>query len=114
MNAEAKLDALIRREAGVAIDHRALNFDCASCGVDHAAELDDGPIARAIDEPSVVERDRRVDEVAAQGAEPRKRSLLVGAREFRIARHVRREDGGQLALDLSLLTHVSCLNVTKS
>ena len=98
MNAEAKFDALIRREAGVAIDHRALNFDCASCGVDHAAKLDDCPVARAIDDPSVVERDGRVDEVTAQGAQSCKRFLLVGAREFREARNVRREDGRQLAL----------------
>ena len=70
MNAKAKFDALIRHKAGVAIDHRALDFDCASRGVDHAAKLDDGPVARAIDDPSMVERDCRVDEVAAQGAQP--------------------------------------------
>ena len=41
MNADAELDAPIRRHAGVALDHAALHFDRAAHGVDHAAELDD-------------------------------------------------------------------------
>ena len=41
VNADAKLDAPVRRHAGVALDHAVLHFDRAAHGVDHAAELDD-------------------------------------------------------------------------
>ena len=41
MNADAKLDAAIRRHAGVALDHAVLHFDRAAHRVDHAAELDE-------------------------------------------------------------------------
>ena len=42
MNADAEVDAAVRRHAGVALDHGVLKFDRAAHGVDHAAELDDG------------------------------------------------------------------------
>ena len=41
VNADAKLDASLRRQARVALDHAVLHFDRAAHRVDHAAELDD-------------------------------------------------------------------------
>ena len=41
MNADAKLDASLGRQPGIAFDHAVLHFDRAAHGVDHAAELDD-------------------------------------------------------------------------
>src|ERR1700722_4807969 len=41
MNADAKLDALVRCDARVAIDHSALDLDPAAHSVDHATELND-------------------------------------------------------------------------
>ena len=41
MDADAKLDASLRRQARIALDHAVLHFDRAAHGVDHAAELDD-------------------------------------------------------------------------
>ena len=43
MDADAKLDAPLRRQAGVALDHAVLHFDGAAHRVDHAAELDEAP-----------------------------------------------------------------------
>jgi hypothetical protein len=45
MNADAKLEATLGREAGVALDHAVLHLDGAAHSVNHAAELDDGSIA---------------------------------------------------------------------
>ena len=43
MNADAKLNALVRRDPSVAFDHSYLDFDGAADCVDDAAELDDLP-----------------------------------------------------------------------
>ncbi len=79
MNADSKDDALVGRETGVAVDHRALDLDRRADRVDHAPGLDDGSVAGALDDAAVMERDGRVDEVAAQRAQARKRSLLASA-----------------------------------
>ena len=41
VDADAKFDALFRRQAAIALDHAALHFNRAAHGVDHAPELDD-------------------------------------------------------------------------
>ena len=77
MYADPVLDALVRRDAGIALNHAVLNLDRAAQGIDHAAELDDQPIAGALDHPAVVGGDRRVGEVAAQSAQACEHALLV-------------------------------------
>jgi hypothetical protein len=66
MNADAKLDATFRRQSGVALDHAALHLEGAAHGVDHAAELDDDSIARALDDTAVMSSDGGINEVAAE------------------------------------------------
>ena len=41
MDADAKLDAALGRQAGIALDHAVLHFDGAAHRVDDAAELDE-------------------------------------------------------------------------
>ena len=78
-NADAELDALVRRDARVALGHAVLQFDRAAHGVDNATELDDQPVTGALDHAAVVEGDRRVDggrcaaRAAAQACGPRPR-----------------------------------------
>ena len=79
VNADAKIDAPVLRHAGVALDHRVLNFDRAAYRVDDAAKFDDRPVARALDHPALVHGDRRIDEIAAQSPEPRQGAVLVRA-----------------------------------
>ena len=43
MDADAEFDALVLRNASIAIDHGVLKLDRAPDRVDHAAELDDSP-----------------------------------------------------------------------
>ena len=80
MNADTKLDALFGRQAGVALDHAGLHFDRAVHRVDHAAELDDRAVAGALDDAPAVHRDDRVDQVAAEGPQPRERAVFVRPR----------------------------------
>jgi hypothetical protein len=77
MDADAKLDALFRRHARIALDHAALHFDRTAHGVDHAAELDDRAVAGALDDAAVMHGDDRVDEVAAERPEPGQRAVFV-------------------------------------
>ena len=79
MNADAKFDAAIGRHARIALDHRVLHFDGATHRVDHAAELDERAVAGALDDATVVHRDRRIDQIAAQRAQPCERAIFVHA-----------------------------------
>ena len=89
MNADAELDAAIRRHAGVALDHAVLHFDRAAHGVDDAAELDDDAVAGALDDAPVMHGDGRIDEIAAQRPQPRQDAILVRAGEPAVADDVR-------------------------
>ncbi len=81
----SKYDALVLRYAGVALDHRALDFDRAAHCVDDAAEFNDRAVPRALDDPAVMYGDRRVDKVAAQRPEPGEDTILVGAGKATVA-----------------------------
>jgi hypothetical protein len=48
VDADAELDAIIRRHVRVAILHRALDLDCALNGFDHARGFDEEVIAAAV------------------------------------------------------------------
>jgi hypothetical protein len=61
-----KRDALVRRDARVALDHGDLDFDGATHGVDHAAELDEAAVAGALDDAPTVRGDRGINQIAAE------------------------------------------------
>jgi len=58
----------------------------------HAAKLDDRPVARSLDNAPVVNRDRRVDEVAAQRSQSRERAFLVDPGQPAVADNVGDQD----------------------
>jgi hypothetical protein len=64
VDADAKLDAALGRQAGVALDHPILHFDGAAHGIDDTAELDDASVAGALDDAPVMGGDGRVDQIA--------------------------------------------------
>src|SRR5271169_935374 len=74
MYADAELDSAVLGHAGVALDHRVLDLDRAADGVDDASEFDQRAVAGALDDAPVMDRDGRVDKVAAQRPKSRKRS----------------------------------------
>jgi len=101
MNADAEFDPSLGGQARVALNHGVLHLDGETHGVDHAAELDQRPVAGALHDPPVVNGDRRVDEVASERPEPRQRAILVGAGEPAEADHV----GGQDRREFPGLAH---------
>ena len=66
MDADPKFDALVRRDPGVALDHRPLDFNGAVHRVHDAAELDNRAVPGALDDAPVVHGDGRIDEIASE------------------------------------------------
>src|ERR1700722_8375197 len=97
MNADPELNAALGRQAGVALQESMLQLDRAAYGVDHAAKFDDEAVARALDHTSSMDGDRRLDQVAPQRAQARQDSILVGARQSRVADDIRHENRRQFA-----------------
>jgi hypothetical protein len=79
MDADAKFDALVGRDLGVALDHRPLDFDGAIHRVDDAAKFDDAAIAGALDDAAMMHGYGWVDQVASERPEPRQNPVLVGS-----------------------------------
>ena len=92
MDADAELDAALRRHARVALDEAILHLDRAAHGVDHAAEFDEAPVAGALDYAPVMRGDGGIDQVAAQPPEARQGAVLVGARKPGVADNVGHQD----------------------
>ena len=65
MDADPKLNAAARLKPSRALDHAALHLDGALHGVHHATELDNTPVAGALNDAAAVSGEGGVDEVAA-------------------------------------------------
>jgi hypothetical protein len=94
MDSYAKLNAPVLLHAGVALDHAALHFDRAADCVDHAAELDEDAVARALDGPTVMRSDGGIDQIAAETAKARENPILVRSCKPGIADDVGHQDRG--------------------
>ena len=68
MNADAELDATLRRKTGIALDHAVLDLDGTANGVDHASELSEDAVAGSLDDTAVMQGDGRVEQIAAERA----------------------------------------------
>src|SRR5262249_41551737 len=95
MDADAILDALIWRQASVALGQTALDFDGAAYRVHYAAELDNCAVAGALDDAPVMHGENRIDQVASKGPKPCKDTIFVRASKPRIADDVSDQDRGQ-------------------
>ena len=100
MDADAELDPALGRQTGIALDHAVLHLDCATHGVDHAAEFDEAAVAGPLDDAPVMQGDGRIDQVAAQRSEPGQRAILVRAGEPAVADYVRDQDRRNLPVSL--------------
>ena len=92
MNADAKLDAALRRKAGVALDHAVLHLDGTAHGVDHATELNETSVAGALHHAPVMHGDGRIDQIAPKRPQPRQCAILVGAGEPAVPDNIGRQD----------------------
>ena len=97
MNADAKFDALVGRDARVALDHGVLHFDRAAHRVDDAAELDEAAVAGALDDAAMMHGDGGINQIAAQRAQPRQSSILVRPREPAVADDIGDQDRGEFS-----------------
>jgi hypothetical protein len=57
MDADAKLDPAIGRQTGIALDHAVLHLDGAANRIDDASELNEGAIARPLNNAAVMQSD---------------------------------------------------------
>src|SRR5207248_6443551 len=64
VDADAELDAALRRQAFVALGHAALDVKRAAQRVDHAAELRQQAVAGVLDDASAVPGDAGIDDDA--------------------------------------------------
>jgi hypothetical protein len=115
VNADPELDAALRRNPGVALDHAELHLDRAAHRVDNGAEFDQRTVASPLDDAAVMNGDGRVDEVAAECPQPRERAVFVRAGEPAETDHVGRENRCELpglahcaALRYATLAHRDC------
>ena len=94
----------MRRSGGTAALRSTSPFvdlDRAADRLDHAAELDDHPVAHPLDDPPAMGLDGRIEQFAAERAHPRQRRLLVGAGQAAVADDV----GDQDRRDFPSLAH---------
>ena len=103
MNADPEFNTAILRDACVALDHRVLHLDGAAHRVYDAAEFDERPIAGALDDATVMNGDRRVDEIASQRPQASQGTILVCAGQPAEANHI----GGKDRDELSFFGHWS-------
>jgi hypothetical protein len=92
MNADAKIDSALGRQARVAFDHAVLHFDRAAHRVDHATKLDEAAVAGAFNDAAVMEGDGRIDQVAAKRPEPSQDAILVRSREPAVTDNIRNQN----------------------
>jgi hypothetical protein len=92
MYPDAKLDAALGRNPGVAFNHAVLHFDRAAHRVHHAAELNNGSIAGSLDDAAVVHGDYGINQIAADRPKPRQRTIFVRAGEPAVTDYVRDKD----------------------
>jgi hypothetical protein len=97
MDADAEFDALVWRDLGVTLGHRPLDLNGKIHCIDGAAELDNGAVAGALDDPAVMHRDGRINEVASKRPQPSQNPVLVGASKPAIADDIRNQDRRELS-----------------
>ena len=81
VDADPKLDPPFGADAGVAVDESGLHFDRTPHRFHNAQELDQHTIARRLDNASAIFLDFRIDQLAVERLQTRKRALLVRAHQ---------------------------------
>jgi hypothetical protein len=92
MYADPEVDAPLRREASIALQHAVLHLDGATRSVDYAAKLDKGSVAGTLNYAPVMHRDSRIDQIAPERAKPRQRTIFVGPSEPTVADYIGRQN----------------------
>jgi hypothetical protein len=94
VDADAIVDARVRRQVSIAFGYLSLHFCCTAQSVDYAAELHQDAIASRLDDPTSMLTDFGVDQFAPMELQPREGAFLIRADEAAIPSHVSGENGG--------------------
>jgi hypothetical protein len=87
---DAEGNALILGDFGIALDHRALQLDSTSDGIDDAGKFHQHAVASGFDDAAAELLDLRIDQLAAVRFEVFKGAFLVGPHQPRVAGDVGR------------------------
>src|SRR5262249_2404187 len=98
IDADAQHDALVVRLADPGLGHPFLQLDGAANRIDRAGELDQHAVTHHLDNPTVVSRDKRTQNVASTNFERRQRADLVLLHKAAVANDIGGKNGGKATL----------------
>jgi hypothetical protein len=93
------VDSVFRRNVGIARGHLALDLHRGSQSRQRARELGEQPVAGGFDDATAVRQDRGIDDLAADSAQPGKRSRVVALHQPRVTDDIRNQDRGEAAFN---------------
>src|SRR5262249_29984465 len=93
----AELDAIVLWRRGIAFGHAGLDLARAPQPIDDAAKLNKQPVARRLHQPTVVGRDRGIDQVVPDCSKPLEGAALISADQSGVAGYIRSKDRGKTA-----------------
>src|SRR5207245_10340840 len=77
VNADAKFNPLVLRHIGISFRHAALDFVCASDGIDHAGELNEDAVPCILDDTSAMLSDFGIEKRLSKSFQLRQRAFFV-------------------------------------
>src|SRR5262249_56764298 len=99
MDTNPELDAAVRCDGRVALDHLLLHGNGTAYSVNHARELNENAVAGVLHDPAVVFLGLRIDHFAEQRSEAPVRTLLVRTHQPRVAGHIGGKYRGETTFD---------------
>jgi hypothetical protein len=88
IDADTKVQSLIRGNAIVALGHAPLQVNCAAHCIDNAREFQQQAVTGRLDDAAVMFRDLGVDKLPPVGFQYRQRATIVHAHEARVPGHI--------------------------
>src|SRR6266436_6313669 len=99
VDADAELDALIRRQRGISFGHCGLHLGRAAHRIDDADKLDQHAVAGGLDDTAVMPGDPGINNLGAERLEAAEGAFFVGLDQPRIAGDIGREDRREPTFD---------------
>src|SRR5690242_10324611 len=88
IDADAKLDAFLSRNIGIAFNHAALDVDGAAHRVDDTSMLDEHAVAGGLDDTAAVFGNLRIDEFFAMSLKLAERAFLIETHQLAVTGNV--------------------------
>ncbi len=108
IDADAELDPLPFRHAGIAIGDCLLNLAGGPHRLHDARKFREQAIAHELDDAPMMLCDLRTDQLGAERLQRRQRAILVGPDQTRVANDIRSHNGGEAAFQNRILPQGEC------